>query len=95
MKQMKSILTSSMNSQIIIYGQMDPNFSTLFHLCIDIDLLCACLPKQIRSKHRPMCLDSSVDTHAMNKPIKMWPCHNQGGNQVSRYHLSVICLDVP
>ena len=29
-----------------------------------------------------MCLDSSVDHHAMNKAIKMWPCHNQGGNQV-------------
>jgi len=36
---------------------------------------------EIRNKVKPMCLDSSVDHHAMNKAIKMWPCHNQGGNQ--------------
>ena len=37
---------------------------------------------QIRNKYKSMCLDSSVDHHSMNKPVKMWPCHNQGGNQV-------------
>ncbi|ESN92578.1 hypothetical protein HELRODRAFT_69922 [Helobdella robusta] len=29
----------------------------------------------------PACLDSSVDKNAHHKPIKLWPCHNQGGNQ--------------
>jgi polypeptide N-acetylgalactosaminyltransferase len=36
---------------------------------------------EIRNKAKAMCLDSAVDHHSMNKPIKMWPCHNQGGNQ--------------
>ncbi|XP_064613724.1 polypeptide N-acetylgalactosaminyltransferase 5-like isoform X2 [Liolophura sinensis] len=36
---------------------------------------------EIRSKAKPMCVDSAVDSHNMNKPVKMWPCHNQGGNQ--------------
>ena len=41
------------------------------------------LSLQIRSKAKPMCVDSSVDSHNMHKPVNMWPCHNQGGNQVS------------
>ncbi|XP_071158483.1 polypeptide N-acetylgalactosaminyltransferase 5-like isoform X2 [Mytilus edulis] len=36
---------------------------------------------EIRSKAKPMCVDSSVDSHNMHKPVNMWPCHNQGGNQ--------------
>jgi len=28
------------------------------------------------------CVDSSVDKNANNQPVKLWPCHNQGGNQV-------------
>ena len=26
-------------------------------------------------------MDSPADHHSYNKPVKMWPCHNQGGNQ--------------
>ena len=33
---------------------------------------------EIRNKAKAMCLDSPVE-HADNKPVKMWPCHNQGG----------------
>ena len=29
-----------------------------------------------------MCIDSAVDNHNYHKPVNMWPCHNQGGNQV-------------
>lgn len=36
---------------------------------------------EIRSKAKPMCVDSSVDSQNMHKPVNMWPCHNQGGNQ--------------
>ena len=28
-----------------------------------------------------MCVDSSVDNQNYHKPVNMWPCHNQGGNQ--------------
>ena len=38
---------------------------------------------QIRSKAKPMCIDSPADHHNYHKPVNMWPCHNQGGNQVS------------
>ena len=31
---------------------------------------------------QPACVDSPVDKNANNKPIKLWPCHSQGGNQV-------------
>lgn len=36
---------------------------------------------EIRSKAKPMCIDSAVDNHNYHKPVNMWPCHNQGGNQ--------------
>ena len=41
--------------------------------------------QQIRNGAKDMCLDSSADTSATNKPVKMWPCHNQGGNQVYQH----------
>ena len=28
------------------------------------------------------CLDAVVKRHTKNKPITLWPCHGQGGNQV-------------
>ena len=28
-----------------------------------------------------MCVDSAVDSQNYHKPVNMWPCHNQGGNQ--------------
>ncbi|XP_065928717.1 polypeptide N-acetylgalactosaminyltransferase 5-like [Magallana gigas] len=37
--------------------------------------------REIRSKAKPMCIDSAVDNHNYHKPVNMWPCHNQGGNQ--------------
>lgn len=36
---------------------------------------------EVRNKATPHCLDSPADTKSMGKPVKMWPCHNQGGNQ--------------
>ncbi|KAL5006593.1 hypothetical protein ScPMuIL_015399 [Solemya velum] len=36
---------------------------------------------EVRSKAKPMCVDSAVDSHNYHKPVNMWPCHNQGGNQ--------------
>lgn len=36
---------------------------------------------EIRSKAKPMCVDSAVDSQNYHKPVNMWPCHNQGGNQ--------------
>ncbi|XP_055872598.1 polypeptide N-acetylgalactosaminyltransferase 5-like isoform X2 [Biomphalaria glabrata] len=36
---------------------------------------------EIRSKAKPMCIDSPADHHNYHKPVNMWQCHNQGGNQ--------------
>ncbi|XP_052797726.1 polypeptide N-acetylgalactosaminyltransferase 5-like isoform X2 [Mya arenaria] len=36
---------------------------------------------EIRSRAKPMCVDSAVDSQNYHKPVNMWPCHNQGGNQ--------------
>ncbi|XP_046349821.1 polypeptide N-acetylgalactosaminyltransferase 5-like isoform X1 [Haliotis rufescens] len=36
---------------------------------------------EVRSKAKPMCIDSPVDHHNYHKAVNMWPCHNQGGNQ--------------
>ncbi|CAL1533307.1 unnamed protein product [Lymnaea stagnalis] len=36
---------------------------------------------EIRSKAKPMCIDSPADHHNYHKPVNMWVCHNQGGNQ--------------
>lgn len=29
-----------------------------------------------------MCVDSAVRPDDMQGPVGLWPCHNQGGNQV-------------
>lgn len=29
----------------------------------------------------PICLDSSTEMSVLNKPVNLWPCHEQGGNQ--------------
>lgn len=29
-----------------------------------------------------MCIDSAAKPEDMHNPIGLWPCHNQGGNQV-------------
>lgn len=36
---------------------------------------------EIHNKAKPMCVDSAVDNQNFHKPVNMWPCHNQGGNQ--------------
>ncbi|RUS86465.1 hypothetical protein EGW08_005780 [Elysia chlorotica] len=36
---------------------------------------------EVRSKAKPMCVDSPADHRNYHKTVKMWPCHNQGGNQ--------------
>lgn len=33
------------------------------------------------SNKHSACVDSAVDKNANNQPVKLWPCHNQGGNQ--------------
>ena len=38
------------------------------------------------------CIDSAVDKNAHNQPVKLWPCHNQGGNQVQVDSISLNCL---
>jgi len=30
------------------------------------------------------CLDSIVGSNAFNRPVNVWPCHGQGGNQVCK-----------
>ena len=50
------------------------------HLCFTFTCICNFL-YQIRSKAKPMCVDSAVDSQNYHKPVNMWPCHNQGGNQ--------------
>ena len=37
---------------------------------------------QIRNFWSKQCVDSPVKTEDMHKPVGLWPCHNQGGNQV-------------
>jgi polypeptide N-acetylgalactosaminyltransferase len=36
---------------------------------------------EIRNKDKPVCVDSPADHNNYHKPVNMWPCHNQGGNQ--------------
>ncbi|KAI0224427.1 Polypeptide N-acetylgalactosaminyltransferase 5 [Lamellibrachia satsuma] len=36
---------------------------------------------EIQNGAEPKCLDSAIDKSAHNKPVKLWPCHKQGGNQ--------------
>lgn len=40
---------------------------------------------QVRNEVVASCLDAPVEGDALNKneEVKMWPCHRQGGNQVS------------
>jgi hypothetical protein len=35
-----------------------------------------------------MCVDSAVKPDDLQGPVGLWPCHNQGGNQV----LSILAL---
>lgn len=32
----------------------------------------------------PVCIDSAAGPEDMQKPIKLWPCHGGGGNQVPK-----------
>lgn len=36
-----------------------------------------------------MCIDSAAKPEDMHLEIGLWPCHNQGGNQVDRYSFLV------
>jgi len=36
---------------------------------------------EIRNIHFHQCIDSHVKPDDMHKPVGLWPCHNQGGNQ--------------
>lgn len=48
-----------------------------------------------------MCLDSPAKRNDMHKPVGLYPCHNQGGNQVNEYdflfffvlHIEMIYFD--
>lgn len=35
-----------------------------------------------------MCIDSAAKRGDMHKPVGLYPCHNQGGNQVKLYLLN-------
>jgi len=45
------------------------------------EIKCKALGTFGNNKKEPACIDSPVDKNAHNKAVKMWPCHNQGGNQ--------------
>ena len=47
---------------------------TQFHYLFSVD--------QIKSAVENVCLDAQSDSKSKNKPIGLWPCHGQGGNQV-------------
>jgi len=36
---------------------------------------------ELRNPGQSMCLDSAVRPDNMHKPVGLWPCHSQGGNQ--------------
>lgn len=36
---------------------------------------------EIRNSWSRQCVDSPVKTEDLHKPVGLWPCHNQGGNQ--------------
>lgn len=38
---------------------------------------------QVRNDWSKQCVDSPVKSDDMHKPVGLWPCHEQGGNQVS------------
>ena len=38
---------------------------------------------QIRNKDRPMCADAPINHGGTQEDVSMYPCHGQGGNQVS------------
>lgn len=37
----------------------------------------------VDKRSQQVCLDSIVGQNAFNLAVKIWPCHGQGGNQVS------------
>lgn len=39
--------------------------------------------KQIRNDASGQCIDSACKPEDLHKPVGLWPCHKQGGNQVS------------
>lgn len=38
---------------------------------------------QVANGDRELCLDSACKPEDMHKPVGLWPCHGQGGNQVT------------
>lgn len=38
---------------------------------------------QVRNLDTGQCVDSAAKPEDNHKPVGLWPCHNQGGNQVS------------
>lgn len=38
---------------------------------------------QIRHLDKDVCIDSSGKPEDLHQPVGLWPCHRQGGNQVS------------
>ena len=45
-----------------------------------VAFLVSCI--QIRNLGTMQCVDSAARPEDNNKPAGLWPCHNQGGNQV-------------
>lgn len=50
-----------------------------FHL-LSGSFLCS----QIAGYNRDVCIDSPCKPEDMHKPVGLWPCHSQGGNQVKK-----------
>ena len=48
---------------------------------------------QIRNENSRQCIDSPAKSEDLHKKVGLWPCHNQGGNQV-RYDKNYVHFTV-
>lgn len=58
-----------------------PFFVSMFMFFIRAVLCTLCV--QVGNAWSGQCLDSACKSEDMHKPVGLWPCHKQGGNQVN------------